>query len=76
MNYWLPIDINVNNPLDIVCDSESSSLIFTLKNNMDKVIKGDLYINGKKVNENINIEAHGKTTMNLIFPLHLQELIE
>lgn len=43
---------------------------------MDKVIKGDLYINGKKVNENINIEAHGKTTMNLIFPLHLQELIE
>lgn len=27
---------------------------------MDKVIKGDLYINGKKVNENINIEAHGK----------------
>lgn len=76
MNYWLPIDINVNNPLDIVCDSESSSLIFTLKNNMDKVIKGDLYINGKKVNENINIEAHGKNTMNLIFPLHLQELIE
>lgn len=51
-------------------------LLFYLENNMDKVIKGDLYINGKKVNENINIEAHGKTTMNLIFPLHLQELIE
>ena len=69
MNYWLPIDINVNNPLDIVCDSESSSLIFTLKNNMDKVIKGDLYINGKKVNENINIEAHGKNNYEFDIPI-------
>lgn len=36
---------------------------------MDKVIKGDLYINGKKVNENINIEAHGKNNYEFDIPI-------
>ncbi len=48
MNYWLPIDINVNNRLISFVILNLLSLIFYLENNMDKVIKGDLYINGKR----------------------------
>lgn len=69
MHYWLPIDIHVINPLDIICNSESSSLDFVLKNNTDKTIKGCLFINGKKVHENINIEAHKKNCYNFDIPI-------
>lgn len=57
MKYWLPIDIQVVQPVDIVHDAESRSLDFTLVNNSDKSLSGRLYVNGKDTGKKINIAA-------------------
>ncbi len=60
MSYWLPLDINVVNPVELINDPESSSLVFELANNTGKELKGKLFLNGAEVKHEVSIAAHGK----------------
>ncbi len=60
MDYWQPIDIHVTRPLEITNHPEASVLTFDLKNNTNKPLKGDLFVNGKKYADKIDIAINGK----------------
>lgn len=69
MKYWLPVDIKVVKPMEIINNPDSQSLGFTLVNNGDKTISGNLFLNGRDTGRKVNIASKGKAGYTFTSPI-------
>ncbi len=69
MKYWLPIDIQIVKPVDVINEQDADDLRFTIVNNTDKNISGYLFLNGKDTDTKINIVAYGSRDYSFTSPL-------
>jgi len=68
MKYWVPIDINVVKPVEIVNNSESELLEFALVNNSSETFSGNLFLNGKDIGKKVNIVSKEKVAYTFASP--------
>ncbi len=68
MLFWQPIDVNIMNPLKIESNEEYELLSFTITNNSNNVIDGELYLNGKKMKDKVKLNPNCSYTYNLNSP--------
>jgi hypothetical protein len=58
IKYWLPVHIEVVRPIDIVNNPDSKSLEFTIVNNEDKAIAGNVFVNGKDTGKKVSLKSN------------------
>lgn len=68
MNFWLPVELEVVKPVEILNQSDSESLAFDLVNHTDKPVAGELWVNGNNTGI-VKIPAQGKTTHQFSSPV-------
>lgn len=56
IKYWLPVHIEVVRPVDIINNPDSKLLEFTVVNNEDKAIAGNVFVNGKDTGKKISLK--------------------
>ena len=69
MSYWLPIDIKVVKPMEIVNNPASKSLDFKIINNSNHPISGRLFINGNNTGKTVKLSSKQKTGYTFSSPL-------
>lgn len=81
MEWWQPVSVYVDNQFDVEYDSEVSKLSFAIKNNSDRSVAADIYINGKELSKGVIIPAYGTTSQKVVadedarFGTNLVELV-
>lgn len=61
MSYWVPIDIHVVKPMEIINYPKENVLHFTLVNHTPSFVKGKIILNGKETGKTIALDSGEKT---------------
>lgn len=62
--FWQPINIHVKKPVEIKNNPDSETLEFTLVNNMNQALQGNLYLNGVDTQRNIILSSGSTASFN------------
>lgn len=68
-NWWLPLNMHILKPLEILNNQDDSSLNFTLVNNTDSNIVGKLQVNGNSIVTNVDIPAGSSQKFTYMAPV-------
>lgn len=68
MKYWLPVDVKVVKPVEIINNPDTDNLDFTLVNNTDKNLSGNLFLNGKDTGRKVSIAPNQKAAYSFEYP--------
>lgn len=68
VRFWLPVDIKVMKPVDIINHPDSDSLKFSMVNNRDTTISGTLFLNDKDSGRTVSIGPGEKAGFSFAAP--------
>jgi len=69
MTCWIPLHIDVRKSVEIINRPDTTYLDFCIRNNRALPLVGDLYVNGKKTNRKINLQANSSTNYRFDAPV-------
>ena len=69
LSYWLPVNLNVKDPFELINEANSSVLEFELRNNTNTAITGDLFVNDRMSVSAITVSANGKYGFSVDAPI-------
>ena len=65
VTYWLPVNIHVVKPLEIITQPETKTLDFMLVNNGSKTLKGNLFINGRNTGRKVSLHPGERSSFSV-----------